>query len=249
MTRWRVVLSFIVALCCVGGILLMDSMTIVFQEDGNRGESQWSMTVISTFAPTTSPTSSPTSSLTPLTTLSPTSRLPVVAIVGNGPVSHSQRLDLKSQDKFDVVVRFNKLNFYEEGERFDVHVIRSNVRSFWGIKEAKKHPEMPMIVLGTTDRNRPELRTFEDVTFIDPMTDRSQNNADYAVFNLPLTTIQSAEYGPSTGLIIISYYASISSSIDLYGFNWDKKSLHVHLQNEEKIIRDNCKICTIHDVI
>lgn len=166
-----------------------------------------------------------------------------VAVVGNGPISRADRVEIAEAT---VVIRFNDVNNYLEGEKTTLRVVRHP--SWFTLKHVgapKWHvvptdalaPSSAALVTAVYERQHGRDNIAPDTTRLFPgcwCGDACLHNQTWA--------------GPSTGGVALSVLQEIRNveTIDVYGMNWNGPAeMHADFANQTLIV-DCCTKCVVH---
>ena len=166
-----------------------------------------------------------------------------MTVIGNGPLSYNQRLEIKGIPR--CVVRFNKMENYRRGEPFHALALREHTMPFSSrynktiipVISSDVHLENlygkhldPIYVTQHQYRLIPKyehLRLFEGC-----------NES-----RLHRSTLK----GPSTGAAVIDFLQKHEnvSHVHVFGMNWNGVKQHVDFKYKN-IVRQCCTKCVIH---
>ena len=172
----------------------------------------------------------------------------VVVVVGNGVMSERDRSSVAQHDA--TVFRFNDLNMYRLGERFDVHVVRyPSARpppryaphdvARWYVSPVRiaPHPDGRIVPIYESQYREANVLRADRARLFPDCADCAfcWHNATYA--------------GPSTGAAVLSELQGNASvrRVDLYGMNWrGAPDMHVDFR-DPTLVRRCCTKCVIHE--
>ena len=160
-----------------------------------------------------------------------------IALVGNGPLSETQRKEINTKN-FNFVLRFNDMKNYRNGDRVDVLVCREWEDTH---KYAKSNHCLKCKKMLVGVHAREDLRANGADMYIE-----TKKKHYFELFNRPENVNLNQQ--PSTGAIVISEIQNNSKvkKIDVYGMNFNFKSIY-HKKNEGSIIRKYCEKCIFHE--
>ena len=152
-----------------------------------------------------------------------TTKMTVAIVVGNGPLSDTDRNEINSlaAHKSAVVYRFNDYwnKNYESGEPVDVHVRNTKVHRL------KKH--------GPNDVATVHIRTAENPFRRGP-------------FGRCKTSGSKKKLSSGSKLIARLEHDDEVDSIEVYGMNWNFGKKDRHSASEGVTINDCCTKCSVH---
>ena len=139
-----------------------------------------------------------------------------------------------------MVVRFNDMKNMQRGERCDLHVVRWNGASWWGIQNPPAYvTDAPLVVIGRNARVLvPAQRGIHDT--IDSFMDAYDGQC-----------AAPGDWGFSSGTVVLSYLQALSNvqRIDVFGMNF-KFRTDVdtgHSRRERTCNHAHCTKCVFHD--
>jgi hypothetical protein len=172
----------------------------------------------------------------------PTEGSPVVCVIGSGPLSEVQRIEIEQCP--GEVVRFNDRKNKRAWEREDVHVERHHGRG-WKLSEDQKS------FGGWTACN---IRRGEKINCEYHKTFGGREENGCALFRDceewgEVEGIQYIEDWPTTGTMYLSDAQKQKhiETIRVYGMNWNMIDKNAHRDSEGVLIKKCCKKCSIHD--
>jgi len=166
-----------------------------------------------------------------------------VAVVGNGPISRADRREI---EEAAVVIRFNDVNNYWEGEKTTLRVVRHP--SWFTLK----HISVPKWHVAPTDGLAPS-----DAALVTGVYERQHGSENllpdtarlFPSCNCGDDCLESRTWaGPSTGGVALSVLQEIQNveTIDVYGMNWNGPAdMHIDFANRT-MVPDCCTKCVIH---
>jgi hypothetical protein len=164
----------------------------------------------------------------------PTEGSPVVCVIGSGPLSEAQRIEIGQCP--GKVVRFNDRKNRRAWEREDVHVIRHHEES----EEAggftvcnRHHGQPPQCEYHKTFGGREE----QGYPLFRNCAERNE-----------IEEIEYIEGWPTTGTMYLSDAQKEEhiETIRVYGMNWNMIDKHTHRDSEGALIKKCCKKCDIN---
>ncbi len=162
-----------------------------------------------------------------------------VCLVGNGPISDADRTFINS-NACDQVVRFNDMKNITQGERCDVHVVRSNGNRFWGIVNPPKIDigKVPLLQIGGS---RASIAGQDVLDVLDNQAARIYPSCAHDQ--------RAATKTFTSGALVMSYFNEKPSvrTIHVFGMNFLPAKNNTHDVNREKVLHDwCCDKCQIH---
>ena len=189
-----------------------------------------------------------------------------IAVVGNGPLREEDRKLIQDDSLFDCVVRFNDRKNLRDGERTTVHVVRDKrEQSPFGLLFGRR--VVPGVVEGEQVFVQPITHypdkiknKFSSSTVLPPMLVKESNSGSDRIpaeryfpdcekcKGTDRCSTGSSPNGPSSGTVIINALnaSPFTSSLDVFGMNWNGPSWHFDFR-DPTIVRDCCDKCTIHE--
>ena len=163
-----------------------------------------------------------------------------VCLVGNGPISKEDRRFINSE-ACHRVVRFNDMKNMLEGERCDVHVVRSNGTGFWGLVNPPKIDvgRVPLLQIGGS---RAPTKGGEEVLAV--LDNESTRIYPSCTHNQRATTKTF-----TSGALVMSHYNEKPSvrTIHVFGMNFLPARNNTHDVDREKAMHESCcHKCQIH---
>lgn len=176
-----------------------------------------------------------------------------IAVVGNGNIKESDisLINLKKQDGgFDCVVRFNHINGFHDGDRFDIHASRFTGGKFPG---TEKNISTPILPINTNNNWRiKHLRKsdkFETLLVHETYQPKNLLHEDTLLFEGCENSEKhsSTGCGPSSGAAVIDYLTKCpkTKKISVFGMNWNGTKCHVDFKNKN-LVRKCCKKCIFY---
>lgn len=175
-----------------------------------------------------------------------------VAVVGNGPLSEQDRLNINNSD---YVIRFNDLKNFRDGERCDIHAIRHH--GVFGFKSINKTPHYSRVMPVAPNPNLVfNSKDLSDRIGLGPLFlfDPRENNvlsSSNRVFKDSLCNEEcipsNSEFGISTGTAVIDALENCNSvnKINIYGMNWNGEHEHLDFKYPH-IVKKYCNKCKIY---
>lgn len=157
-----------------------------------------------------------------------------VCVVGNGPLSRSDR---EAIDKCQKVIRFNDTKNKLDYEKTDLLFLRDNGSGWWGTEKCGNTPVVLLENPDTTNQTWPHnCKVVARMRHFDTAFPGCANRKTLT-----------AEHGASSGLMAIQALEQDKSvsSVDVFGMNWNFEQPH-HLKDEEAIIRKCASKAKIH---
>lgn len=175
-----------------------------------------------------------------------------VAVVGNGPLSAQDRLNINNSD---YVIRFNDLKNFRYGERCDIHAIRHHgVFDFASINKTPNYSYVMPIA------SNPNLvfnsRYLSGRTGVGPLFlfDPRENNILSSKDKVFKNSCRSEEcipsnsgFGVSSGTAVIDALENCNSvnKINIYGMNWNGEHEHLDFKYPD-LVKKYCNKCKIY---
>tara|TARA_B110000046_G_C12992410_1_gene398424 strand:- start:1120 stop:1908 length:789 start_codon:yes stop_codon:yes gene_type:complete len=173
-----------------------------------------------------------------------------VAVVGNGPITISDRDKINSE--YDCVVRFNDMKNYKNGDALTLHVSRLTNEGFFPGTE-KSDASVPFLPVASDVylvHNNDSLQSRSNV--LTPVITNKKTNAPplfggCVACGGEVCHHGQASYGPSTGALALSELdrSNAVQDIHVYGMNWNGASYHVDFKYPD-LVANCCSKCTIH---
>ena len=189
-----------------------------------------------------------------------------VAVVGNGPLSETDRHEIQN---YDHVIRFNDMKNKLDNEKTTVQVVRqiSPHDNFFGKDKISKN--VPLILIATkmdyVNKCKQQYQIMDYIIVNEPARNTYEASESAKVFEncsecSGSNCLQSSsDLGPSSGMVVLEYLENKPSitRLEVYGMNWNfhlknrngkinDTKLH-HMDNEGSIINSCCKKCNVHD--
>lgn len=176
-----------------------------------------------------------------------------VAVVGNGPLSEQDRLNINNSD---YVIRFNDLKNFRPGERCDIHAIRHHEKfDFISAYKTPKYSHVLPILSNPKSAFKSIFLSgrsgFEPLLLFDPRTKDNLLIGNNKIFKhsrcgeecVPINS----DFGVSTGTAVIDALenSKFVNKIHIYGMNWNGEHGHLDFKYPD-LVKNNCSKCKIH---
>lgn len=186
----------------------------------------------------------------------------VVAVVGNGPLSESDR---RSIERFSTVYRFNDLKNYRTREKCTHHVIRCSTRCPRGLCGSETSAAVVAartVLVGTReeiDAAKESMQVDEEIAIGDESSINAHPVFERCVVASSLARTSSTERSPlarqapkiqrfpTTGTILLDALNNNSDvrHVHVFGMNWNMFDT-VHSKDEAGLVASCCQKCVVH---
>jgi len=172
------------------------------------------------------------------------SQLMHFVVVGNGPLTDSEREEINSHSKNALIVRFNDENNFAYGDVTHVHVIRHPSWSSRknGLEEWHIAPFSSWIPVNSKVKTIVYEAQYEEA---------NEAPSDQVLFKSTCFDescwVNGTKYGASTGAVVLSALNENSKvkNISVYAMNWNGSPDHLDFLFPE-MVPLRCEKCTIH---
>ena len=157
-----------------------------------------------------------------------------ICVVGNGPLSDSQRRDIKNEESCPFVIRFNDMKNKESNDKTSLQVAREreNTHIYEGYNTTDTHP---VILVG----NHASIDMKDNSRVIDRIELQNENMDVFENCRIKVKK-------PTSGTLLLNYLnTNYDGEIKIYGMNWNMFD-NTHDKRERILIEKCCKRCIVH---
>jgi hypothetical protein len=162
-----------------------------------------------------------------------------ICVVGNGPLSDNDKLNINDDNKCPIVVRFNDMKNKRSDEKVSLQVVREHEQShkYAGYDENDGHPVALVGYHAKTDMINSD-RVKSRIT-VGPTHFKN-------IFSeCPIRKRKEICEHASTGTLFLDHIQNKVKDIQIYGMNWNMHGF-AHNIDEGSVIANCCKSCVVN---